>query len=120
VITEYNILGQAKKKEMALIHKSAQISYDGSVLGDNQPVYLAQRFNLQEIGQIKEALGISQTSSGSAGSRLYYSKTPLQSSSVENKSKDVGKNKVLFSVGVIAIASVVLIRKYLKSKRLRE
>ena len=48
---------------MALIHSSAQIGLDGAVLGDNQPAYLAQRFDQREIAQINQALNISQQSS---------------------------------------------------------
>jgi hypothetical protein len=45
---------------MALIHSSAQVGFDGSVLGDNQSVYLAQRFDQREIAQINQVLNISQ------------------------------------------------------------
>jgi hypothetical protein len=45
---------------MALIHSSAQVGLDGAVMGDNQPVYLAQRFDQREIAQINQALNISQ------------------------------------------------------------
>jgi len=47
---------------MALIHSSAQIGLDGAVMGDNQPVYLAQRFDQREIAEINQALNISQQS----------------------------------------------------------
>ena len=62
VITQYNTQGGAERKEMALIHSSAQIGLDGAVLGDNQPVYLAQRFDQREIAEINQALNISQQS----------------------------------------------------------
>jgi hypothetical protein len=45
---------------MALIHSSAQIGFEGAVMGDNQPVYLAQRFDQREIAQINQVLNISQ------------------------------------------------------------
>lgn len=45
---------------MALIHSSAQIGFEGAILGDNQPVYLAQRFDQREIAQINQVLNISQ------------------------------------------------------------
>jgi hypothetical protein len=45
---------------MALIHVSAQIGFDGAVMGDNQPVYLAQRFDQREIAEINQALNVSQ------------------------------------------------------------
>lgn len=61
VIAEYDNQGRATKKEKALIHNSAQIGYDGSVLGDNQPVYLAQMFSKAEISEINQFLNISQT-----------------------------------------------------------
>lgn len=60
VITEYDNQGRAIKKEMALIHSSAQISFDGSVLGNNQPVYLAQRFDQREVAEINQVLNVSQ------------------------------------------------------------
>jgi len=60
VITQYNSQGGAERKEMALIHSSAQISLDGAVLGDNQPVYLAQRFDQREIAEINQVLNVSQ------------------------------------------------------------
>lgn len=47
---------------MALIHSSAQVGFEGAVMGDNQPVYLAQRFDQREIAQINQALNISQHS----------------------------------------------------------
>lgn len=62
VITQYNNQGGAERKEMALIHNSAQIGFDGAVLGDNQPVYLGQRFDQREIAQINQALNVSQQS----------------------------------------------------------
>ena len=73
MITEYYPNGEAKEKKMALIHNSAQIGYDGSVLDNNQPVYLAQKFSPEEIRQINEAKAISQ-SSASSSSRYYYQK----------------------------------------------
>jgi len=125
VIVEYNVLGGAKKKEMALIHKSAQIGYDGAVLDNNQLVYLAQRFNPQEIEQINGALGISQTSSSSTSSQRYYSMASLQSSisGVDNRDKDSGKGKafgIVVIISAIAMTSAVAIRKYFKSKKLKE
>jgi len=48
---------------MALIHSSAQVSFNGAVLGNDQPVYLAQRFDQREIAQINQALNVSQQSS---------------------------------------------------------
>ena len=45
---------------MALIHSSAQIGFEGAIMGDNQLVYLAQRFSQGEIAQINQALNISQ------------------------------------------------------------
>jgi len=60
VITEYDNLGRAIKKDLALIHISAQIGFDGAVLDNNQPVYLAQRFDQREIAQINQNLSISQ------------------------------------------------------------
>ena len=45
---------------MALIHSSAQVGFEGAVMGDNQPVYLAQKFDQREIVQINQALNISQ------------------------------------------------------------
>jgi len=62
VITQYNNQGGAERKEMALIHSSAQVGFEGAVMGDNQPVYLAQRFDQREIAQINQALNISQQS----------------------------------------------------------
>ena len=62
VIIQYNSQGGAERKEMALIHSSAQIGLDGAVMGDNQPVYLAQRFDQREIAEINQALNISQQS----------------------------------------------------------
>jgi len=47
---------------MALIHSLAQVGLDGAVLGDNQPVYLAQRFDQREIAEINQALNVSQQS----------------------------------------------------------
>jgi hypothetical protein len=61
VITEYDDRGGALRKVIALIHNSAEIGFDGAVLGNNQPVYLAQRFNQNEIAEINQALNISQT-----------------------------------------------------------
>ncbi|CAI2185103.1 16572_t:CDS:2 [Funneliformis geosporum] len=83
--------GEAVGKELVLIHNSAQIGFDGSVLGDNQPVYLAQRFNSQEIGQIKEALGISQTFSRlisivAIGGGIYYFATKNKNSDTSSTS----------------------------------
>jgi hypothetical protein len=46
---------------MALIHSSAQVGFEGAVMGDNQPVYLAQRFDQREIAEINQALNISQS-----------------------------------------------------------
>jgi len=63
VITQYNAQGGAEGKEMALVHSSAQVGFDGAVLGDNQPVYLAQRFDQREIAEINQVLNISQQSS---------------------------------------------------------
>jgi len=45
---------------MALIHSSAQVGFDGAVLGGDQPVYLAQRFDQREVAQINQALNVSQ------------------------------------------------------------
>jgi len=63
VITEYNNRGIATKRELALIHSSAQVGYEGAVADDRQPVYLAQRFDQREIAQINQALNISQSQS---------------------------------------------------------
>jgi len=63
VITGYDI--NVVKKEEALIHHSAQVGLDGEVFGslNSQPVYLlTQRFGKGEIADIKQFLGISQTS----------------------------------------------------------
>jgi hypothetical protein len=56
---------------MALIHSSAQVGFDGSVLGDNQPVYLAQRFDQREIAQINQALNVSQQSTQAQQQQTY-------------------------------------------------
>jgi len=71
VITEYDNYGRAAKKEMALIHSSAQVGLDGAVLGDNQPVYLAQRFDQREIAQINQALNVSQQSTQAQQQQTY-------------------------------------------------
>jgi len=60
VITQYNTQGGAERKEMALIHSSAQVGFEGAVMGDNQPVYLAQRFDQREIAEINQVLNVSQ------------------------------------------------------------
>lgn len=56
---------------MALIHSSAQVGLDGAVLGDNQPVYLAQRFDQREIAQINQALNVSQQSTQAQQQQTY-------------------------------------------------
>jgi len=61
IITKYDNQGRATKKELALIHNSAEISFDGAVSDAQQPVYLAQRFNQGETTEIKGLLNISQT-----------------------------------------------------------
>jgi hypothetical protein len=60
VITEYDNLGNATKREQALIHKSAEIGLNGEVYG-SQPVYPVRRFNQEEIGKINEILSSSQS-----------------------------------------------------------
>ena len=60
VITEYDSFGKAIKNEIALIHNSAEIGFDGAVSDAQQPVYLAGRFNQAEITEINQALNISQ------------------------------------------------------------
>lgn len=62
VITEYNNLGQATKKEEALINNSVEVGYDGAVSNWQQQIYLAKKFTPEEQAEIKQALGISQSS----------------------------------------------------------
>jgi len=64
VVAEYNVLGGAKKKELALIHRSVNLGPNGEIIGslDRQPVYLLSRFSRAEIAEINRAKNISQTS----------------------------------------------------------
>lgn len=63
VITEYDSQGNAIKKENALIHKLAEIGFDGAVFNWQQQIYLVQKFSSEEKAEIEQILGISQTSS---------------------------------------------------------
>jgi hypothetical protein len=123
IITEYDNLGRAKKRENALIHKLAEVGYDGSVLGDNQPVYLAQRFSPREIEQINRALGVSRTSSSSTSSQKYYFRVSPQSSSLSVGNKSSGKSKE-FSIIIVGIVGVIFsaiaIRKYFQKQKIKK
>src|SRR5207237_9404076 len=97
---------------MALIHNSTQIGYDGSVLDNNQTVYLAQKFSPEEIRQINEAKAISQ-SSASSSSRYYYQKK------ADDKLTNIPNQDIIAIVGIVSallIASVVVVKKRLSKK----
>jgi hypothetical protein len=124
IVTGYN--HSEPIEESVLIHNTARLENYEVGKFDGHPIYKADRFSSNEIEQIKRVLlGISQTSFSSTNSqRHYYFTTSLQSSgssvSVGNKDKDIEKNKVLFSVGiigVIAVISVIAVRKYFKNRR---
>ena len=115
MITEYNVLGGAKRKEMALINSSAQIGYDGAVLDNNQLVYLAQRFNQAEIAEINRAKNISQGSSGSH----HFQQKPDNSTISPNQDNNSGKGGIIAIVGIVSallIASVIVVKKRLSKK----
>jgi len=59
VITGYDVFNKPRK-ENALIHQSAQIGIDGEIFGslNMQPIYLATKFNQEEIVEIKRTLNI--------------------------------------------------------------
>jgi len=119
VITEYNVLGGAKRKEMALINSSAQIGYDGSVLDNNQPVYLAQKFSPEEIRQINEAKAISQSSASSSSRYYYQQKADDKLTNIPNQDNNSGKGGIIAIVGIVSallIASVVVVKKRLSKK----
>jgi hypothetical protein len=66
VIAEYDNLGKAVKKELTLIHNSAQIGHEGEIFGSIgrpedifswHPVHLlTQKFNQDEISEIRQVL----------------------------------------------------------------
>ena len=119
MITEYNVLGGAKRKEMALINSSAQIGYDGSVLDNNQPVYLAQKFSPEEIRQINEAKAISQSSASSSSRYYYQQKADDKLTNIPNQDNNSGKGGIIAIVGIVSallIASVVVVKKRLSKK----
>jgi len=119
VITEYYPNGEAKEKKMALIHNSAQIGYDGSVLDNNQPVYLAQKFSPEEIRQINEAKAISQSSASSSSRYYYQQKADDKLTNIPNQDNNSGKGGIIAIVGIVSallIASVVVVKKRLSKK----
>lgn len=107
VITEYDNYGRAIKKALALIHSSAQIGYDGSVLGDSQSVYLANRFNQAEIAEVNQILNISLSSSS-----VHQTQTQQR----DNRPRGGGSgwggaNKYIAgSFGIISLIALVFIR----------
>lgn len=125
IITGYDNFGRATEKQLALIHNSAEVGYDGAVSSlQSQPVYLAQRFSQGEIEEINRVLNISQTSS-QQGQKNYqqFSKTILKLDKTVDKpspSKDnnsIGGIITLISVAsVLAITGIVLAKKRLNKK----
>jgi len=106
VITEYDNQSGATKKELALIHNSAQVSYDGAVSDEQQPVYLAKRFSSTEIAEIERAKNVSQTVSTSINQpRNYFSKVDLKTNQAET-SRPQKDNNGIGTGGIIAFISV--------------
>jgi len=82
------------------------------VLGDNQPVYLAQKFTPEEVRQINEAKGISQSSASS--SHHYFQQKPDNNAVSPSQNDSSGKGGIFAIIGVVSIlliASVVLVKK---------
>jgi len=61
VITEYNNRGEEIKREQALIHNSVEVGFDGAVGDWDQPIYLLRKFSSEELAEINQVLGISQS-----------------------------------------------------------
>jgi len=96
-----------------LIHNSAQIGYDGAVLDNNQPVYLATKFNQGEITEINRVLNVSQ--SPASGSRHYFQQKPDNNTISPNQDKG-GIFAIIAVASVILIAGVVVVKKRLSRK----
>jgi len=120
IITEYDNLGRATKREKALIHNSAQIGYDGSVLGNNQPVYLANRFNQAELAEINQALNISQTSGSTQKYQQNQSDKSISTSSKIPNSNNNSLRTVAIITGILALASLGIYGIIRKSKKVRK
>ena len=126
VITEYGDFGRATNRELALIHSSAQVSYDGAVSDEQQPVYLAKRFSSTEIAEIERALNISQTVSTSTNQpKNYFSKVGLKafetSQPQKNNDNTIGTGGIIAFISVASLAvigSLVAVKnKFNKKKR---
>jgi len=116
VITEYDNYGRVVKKELALIHYSAQIGLGGEVFGD-QPVYpLVQKFNQSELAEINQALGISQTSISNC-----YQKdesTSIATPTTPNSNSNLGTISLITII--LTLASLVTYGIIKKSKKVKK
>lgn len=117
--TGYDVFNRAKKVS-ALVHSSAQISYDGVVSDDRQPVYLAQRFNSEEIGEINRVKNISQSTSNQQNNYSQKELVEGQKNANElqkNKGKvDTGRIFAITTIGALLIGGAVVTKKQLNKK----
>jgi len=119
VITEYDNFGNAVKSELAFIHNSAEVGFNGAVYNWQQPIYLLQRFNQAELAEICQALGISQSSS----STQYYQGNQLVSEEVDNSvtpNSSSGLGTVAIIGGILALASLGIYGIVKKTKKIKK
>ena len=120
IVVGYNNRGETIE-EMVLIHNTVRLEDYEVGEFDGHRIYRANRFNPTEIEQIKKVL-LGTSTFGSASSK-HYSTVSSQSLSVDNKNRNIGDGMLFSVVGVaslITIISVVVIRKYYKSKKIRD
>ena len=121
VITEYDNRGEGTKRELALIHNSAEVGFNGAVYNWQQPIYLPQRFDQAELAEINQALNISQTSTSqhyqknqSVSDKFDISKTKTPNSNDSN----LGTVVIVSSILLVASLGIYGIIK--KSKKIKK
>jgi len=121
VITEYNDKSEATKKELALIHNSVEVGFNGAVYNWQQPVYLANRFNQSEISEINQVLGISQTSTSNYHQKNQSVLDKVNNPTTSNSNNNLGTISIIAVILVLAsLATYGIVKKSKKVKKVKK